>query len=68
MHSRDSNYEDYYEKIWTANTTQDPKYEEQKEFNQRCMNNAQLGSSYPNRDDRFTVCQMLWKKNFDPKQ
>ncbi len=24
MHSRDSNYEDYYEKIWTANTTQDP--------------------------------------------
>jgi hypothetical protein len=47
---------------------QPKKYEEQKEFNQRCMNNAQLGSSYPNRDDRFTVCQMLWKKNFDPKQ
>ena len=24
MHSRDSNYEDYYEKMWTKNTTQDP--------------------------------------------
>ena len=46
---------------------QPKKYEEQKEFNQRCMNNAQLGSSYPNRDDRFTVCQMLWKKNYSLK-
>ena len=47
---------------------QPKKYEEQKEFNKRCMNNAQLGVSYPSRDDRFKVCQMLWKKNFDPKQ
>lgn len=47
---------------------QPKKYEEQKEFNKRCMNNAKLGSDYPNRDDRFKVCLMLWKKNFDPKQ
>ena len=24
MHSREGSYEDYYEKMWTANTTQDP--------------------------------------------
>ena len=24
MHSREGSYEDYYEKMWTKNTTQDP--------------------------------------------
>jgi len=47
---------------------QPKKYEVQNDFTKRCMNNAKVASEYPNRDDRFSVCQMVWKKNFDPKQ
>lgn len=47
---------------------QPKKYEEQKDFNRRCMNNAKIITDYPNRDDRYSVCQMAWSKNFDPKQ
>jgi hypothetical protein len=44
------------------------KYEEQKDFNRRCMNNAKMMSEYSDRDQRFAICQTIWRKNFDPKQ
>ena len=47
---------------------QPKKYEEQKDFNRRCMNNAKLISEYPDRDQRYAVCQTVWKDNFSPKK
>jgi hypothetical protein len=47
---------------------QPKKYEEQKEFNRRCMNNAKMIGEFPDRDQRFAICQAMWKNNFDPKK
>jgi hypothetical protein len=47
---------------------QPKKYEEKKDFNRRCMNNAAMMDEYPDRDQRYAVCQTKWSKNFDPKQ
>lgn len=44
------------------------KYEEQKDFNRRCMNNAKMIQEFPDRDQRYAVCQTHWRKNFSPKQ
>jgi hypothetical protein len=47
---------------------QPKKYEEKKDFNRRCMNNASMMQDYKDRDHRFEVCQTLWTKNFSPKK
>jgi len=47
---------------------QPKKYEESKDFNRRCMNNAAMIDEYGDRDKRYAVCQALWKNNFDPKK
>jgi hypothetical protein len=47
---------------------QPKKYEEKKDFNRRCMNNASMMEEYKDRDQRFAVCQTLWTKNFSPKK
>ena len=47
---------------------QPKKYEESKDFNRRCMNNASMIEEYKDRDQRYAVCQTLWKSNFDPKK
>lgn len=44
------------------------KYENKKDFNKRCMGNAKMISEYKDIDQRYGVCQTIWKKNFDPKQ
>lgn len=44
------------------------KYETNKKFIQRCMGNAKMGEEYSDRDQRFSVCQTIWKKQFDPKK
>ena len=35
---------------------------------QRCMGNAVMNQDYPTKDERYAVCQLAFKKNFDPKQ
>jgi len=47
---------------------QPKKYEEKKDFNARCMNNAKMISEFKDRDQRFAVCQGIWKDNFNPKK
>jgi len=47
---------------------QPKKYEEKKDFNRRCMNNAAMMEDYGDRDKRFAVCQALWSENFSPKK
>jgi hypothetical protein len=44
------------------------KYETNKLFTQRCMGNAKMGEEYPDREQRFAVCQTIWKDNFTPKK
>jgi len=45
---------------------QPKKYEEKKDFNARCMNNAKMISEYEDRDQRFAVCKAIWTDNFSP--
>jgi hypothetical protein len=47
---------------------QPKKYEEKKDFNRRCMNNAKMIEEFPERDQRFAVCQTKWSENFSPKK
>lgn len=47
---------------------QPKKYEKKKDFNSRCMNNAKMINEFKDRDQRFAVCQGIWKDNFDPKK
>jgi len=47
---------------------QPKKYEEKKDFNRRCMNNAKMIEEFKDRDQRYAVCQTYWRKNFNPKQ
>ncbi len=44
------------------------KYEEKQDFNRRCMNNAKMISEFTDRDQRFAVCQSIWKGTFDPSK
>ena len=44
------------------------KYEESKDFNKRCMNNAGMITDYSDREQRFAVCQTIWKDTFTPKK
>jgi hypothetical protein len=44
------------------------KYEEKKEFNRRCMNNAKMIQEYGDRDQRYAVCQTYWSENFNPNK
>jgi len=44
------------------------KYETNKDYVKRCMGNASMTEGYPNKDDRFEVCQLAFKKNFMPNQ
>jgi|TARA_R100001530_G_scaffold136269_1_gene116126 hypothetical protein len=44
------------------------KYETNKDYIQRCMGNAVMNQDYPTKDERYAVCQLAFKKNFDPKQ
>jgi hypothetical protein len=44
------------------------KYEENKDFMRRCMNNAKMIQEYSDRDQRFAVCQTSWKQQFTPKK
>ena len=44
------------------------KYETNKDFTQRCMGNAKMGEEYSNRDQRFSVCQTIWKDTFNPNK
>jgi len=32
------------------------------------MGNAKVGEEFPDRDQRFSVCQTIWKDNFTPKK
>jgi len=32
------------------------------------MGNAKMGQEYPDRDQRFAVCQTRWKEKFTPKK
>ena len=43
------------------------KYETNKDFTRRCMGNAKMGAEYKDRDQRFAVCQTIWKDQFTPK-
>ena len=43
------------------------KYETNKEFIKRCMGNAAMNQDYPNKNDRYTVCEFVFKKNFMPE-
>ena len=47
---------------------QPKKYEQKKDFNAICMNNAKMISEYKDRDQRFAVCQTIWKDNFNPSK
>ena len=44
------------------------KYETNKDYIKRCMGNALMRQEYSDNDQRYLVCQMAFKKNFDPKQ
>ena len=44
------------------------KYETNKDFTQRCMGNAKMGEEYPTRDQRFSICQTIWKNTFNPNK
>ena len=44
------------------------KYETNKDYIKRCMGNALMRQEYPEKDQRFSVCQLAFKKNFDPKK
>ena len=44
------------------------KYEEKLDFNRRCMNNAKMISEFGDRDQRYAVCQSIWKGTFDPSK
>lgn len=44
------------------------KYETNNDFTRRCMGNAKIGQEYPDRDQRFAVCQTIWKDQFNPKK
>ena len=47
---------------------QTKKYEKNKDFIQRCMGNAKMGEENPDRDQRYAVCQTIWKDQFNPKK
>jgi hypothetical protein len=32
------------------------------------MGNAKMGAEYKDRDQRFAVCQTIWKDQFTPKK
>ena len=44
------------------------KYETQKDFNKRCMNNAKMMGEYKDMDQRYAVCRTIWSDNFTPKK
>ena len=44
------------------------KYETNKDVTRRCMGNAKMGAEYKDRDQRFAVCQTIWKDQFTPKK
>lgn len=44
------------------------KYETNKDFIRRCMGNAKIGEEFPDRDQRFAICQTRWKEKFSPKK
>ena len=44
------------------------QYETNKDFIQRCMGNAKMGGEFPDREQRYSVCQTIWKDNFTPKK
>ncbi len=44
------------------------KYETNQKFIQRCMGNALMNQEYPNKDERYAVCQLAFKKNFTPNK
>ena len=43
------------------------KYEKNKDFIQRCMGNAKMGE-FSDRDQRYSVCQTIFKDQFNPKK
>jgi|TARA_R100001510_G_C7614010_1_gene176714 hypothetical protein len=44
------------------------QYETKVDFNKRCMNNAKMISEYPDRNQRFAVCQTIFKDRFRQKK
>ena len=44
------------------------KYETNKDYVKRGMGNALMRQEYSDSNQRYSVCQMAFKKNFDPKQ
>lgn len=44
------------------------KYETNKDFIKRCMFNGKMGQEYTDREQRYAVCQTIWKDQFTPKK
>ena len=44
------------------------KYEKEKDFMRRCVNNAAVAFKVPDVKKRINSCAMIWKKQFDPNQ
>lgn len=44
------------------------KYEKEKEFMRRCVNNAAVAFKIPDTKKRINACSIAWKKQFNPDQ
>lgn len=44
------------------------KYEEEKDYLKRCINNAMMQDEFKDQKKRTAVCKLVWKKQFMPKK